>query len=550
MVLSMPRPFKHSKTGVYWFRQRVPSDLRAIASGKYALIEIDGKATRHKVGAELKVSLGTKSPSEAKARVLVAEAEFQRFWTMLRNPPRRLTQREVRALAGEVYAELVSSHQDDPGEPQGWEWLETVSREAVVGSGLRIGSPMPKAAVQSASDPVYRVLARKGLSVDADSRARLSAAIRSVMGDGAARLTQNARGDYSPDSMMAQFPAFSSPGQTSSSDTRRPIVSLSGLADNWANRIRRADDRTIKRYKGVIADLVAFVGHDDASQLGDEDIVRWHRILLESGRLSHATFIRTYRAAINAIYSYGMSPQGGKVVGHNPASRLRLEGPKETVNRHKYFTTEEARKILSAATLVDVPPKTAPHHRRAVRWVPWLGAYTGARPGELCQLRRQDFVMVDGIKCLALLPDAGTIKTGKFRSVPIHPHLLEQGIWEFAMGEPVGPLFYDAQLHSQRPWENARAFLSEWVRLRVGVTAPEVKPGHGWRHWFKAKGHTVGVAEEYLEAICGHAPASAGRKYGSYEPAALLRELSKFPAIKLDRGPDGAGVVSRSAPGA
>jgi integrase len=63
-----------------------------------------------------------------------------------------------------------------------------------------------------------------------------------------------------------------------------------------------------------------------------------------------------------------------------------------------------------------------PYNRAAQRWVPWLAAYTGARPGELCQLRGEDFKEVDGIKCVALLPDAGTIKTRKYRYVPLHPH--------------------------------------------------------------------------------------------------------------------------------
>jgi integrase len=142
-------------------------------------------------------------------------------------------------------------------------------------------------------------------------------------------------------------------------------------------------------------------------------------------------------------------------------------------------------------------------------------------------------VEVDGIKCVALLPDAGTIKTGRFRNVPLHPDLLDQGVWEFAQTSAPGPLFYDASLTSSRPWENTTAFLSEWVRKDVGVTDPAVKPGHGWRHWFVAKAHTAGLSDGAIEAICGHAPASEGRKYGGWEVAALLREVTKLPRFVL-----------------
>lgn len=30
MVLAMARPFKHPKTGVYWFRKAVPKDLQEV----------------------------------------------------------------------------------------------------------------------------------------------------------------------------------------------------------------------------------------------------------------------------------------------------------------------------------------------------------------------------------------------------------------------------------------------------------------------------------------------------------------------------------------
>jgi len=31
MVLAMGRPVKHRKTGVYWFRKRLPADIAALA---------------------------------------------------------------------------------------------------------------------------------------------------------------------------------------------------------------------------------------------------------------------------------------------------------------------------------------------------------------------------------------------------------------------------------------------------------------------------------------------------------------------------------------
>lgn len=45
MVLAMSRPVKHRKTGVYWFRKRVPADIAVLTGRK-----------------EVNKTLGTKDP--------------------------------------------------------------------------------------------------------------------------------------------------------------------------------------------------------------------------------------------------------------------------------------------------------------------------------------------------------------------------------------------------------------------------------------------------------------------------------------------------------
>jgi hypothetical protein len=60
MALAMTRPYKHSKTGVYWLRKVVPEVLRA-AIGKRELVQ----------------SLGTKDPKEARAKAPAVIAAFE-----------------------------------------------------------------------------------------------------------------------------------------------------------------------------------------------------------------------------------------------------------------------------------------------------------------------------------------------------------------------------------------------------------------------------------------------------------------------------------------
>ena len=88
--------------------------------------------------------------------------------------------------------------------------------------------------------------------------------------------------------------------------------------------------------------------------------------------------------------------------------------------------------------------RMARHNAMARRWVPWLCAYTGSRPGEVTQLRAQDVQRENGLWVIRITPEAGAVKGRRARVVPIHEHLIEQGFIKFAEAQGNGPLFYDA----------------------------------------------------------------------------------------------------------
>ncbi|QDZ10420.1 hypothetical protein [Devosia ginsengisoli] len=95
------------------------------------------------------------------------------------------------------------------------------------------------------------------------------------------------------------------------------------------------------------------------------------------------------------------------------------------------FQEEDAQAILKATTL-PLGPRASIHFRLVVRWVPWLCAYTGARSGEITQLRKQDIEQhKDGFWILHITPEAGTVKGSMPRTVVLHDHLIEQGFLDF-----------------------------------------------------------------------------------------------------------------------
>ena len=167
-----------------------------------------------------------------------------------------------------------------------------------------------------------------------------------------------------------------------------------------------------------------------------------------------------------------------------------------------------------------------------LRWVPWLCAFSGARVSEVCQVRAEDVLQLEGIWCIRFTPEAGSLKNvSSERAVPLHPALIEQGFLEFVEKVGSGPLF--AELKPDRFGSrggNGTKVLGRWVRA-MGLTDPRISPNHSWRHQFRTLGRRYGLATDILDAITGHRRKTVADTYGEFPIGALYREITKIPAV-------------------
>jgi hypothetical protein len=104
MTLSMTRPSKHPKSGIYWFRKRVPDDLRNLIEKR-----------------EERFSLGTRDPSEAKRLHALKLAEVEERWSNLRAGQRPLSPDDIARLASEIGDQLRRQLEADPYQPLRWD---------------------------------------------------------------------------------------------------------------------------------------------------------------------------------------------------------------------------------------------------------------------------------------------------------------------------------------------------------------------------------------------------------------------------------------------
>ncbi len=159
---------------------------------------------------------------------------------------------------------------------------------------------------------------------------------------------------------------------------------------------------------------------------------------------------------------------GAQVYPRNPFAGVKVTVPKKVRLREtRAFRPQEARTILQAASAIT---DTRSPTEAAKRWVPWLCAYTGARPGEMAQLRKIDVIKEEGIPVLQITPEAGTVKgsMGAARSSSSTPY--NSGFLKFVAQHVDRPLFYSPDVSTPT-----------MIRLQAKEAALFANPPAAWQ---------------------------------------------------------------------
>ena len=506
----MPRPFKHPKTGIYYFRQKVPADLRAKLGDRI-----------------ISRSLRTKDPEQAKLRNAEEVRKQAMSWEAHRKGPSPLPLQKIVALSGIFYREYMASLEAEPGEVEVWEALL-----ALLG---RLDGDQ-EALTRWYASYVDNLLLQHSLVTDDHSRGRLIGEMHRTLREAAEQQMKRAQGDYSPDPNLARFPPAEVVDQSntrpSTQDHKPSEANIWALFKLWeADHVADGKSaKTVGDYRQKVQSLVDFVGHENVSQMASRNIVDWCDYLRHDQGLTGKTIKAKYLAAVRAVCSVGKSRQR---ITMNPAEGVEVRATRAPVTRSQGFTDQEALKILTAA-MVDPAElgRRSIENKRAIRWGPWLCAFTGARVTEIMQLRKSDVVVDGAMPYLCITPEAGSVKTGKFRNVPLHPQIIEMGFLEMVRGLPDGPLFFKlddkAAADPLAAAQNAGDKIRAWVRSVVGIKEA-IQPNHAWRHRFKTVCRDVGLHPEVVDALVGHEDGRASTHYGEYTVRALGEAVCQLP---------------------
>lgn len=305
-------------------------------------------------------------------------------------------------------------------------------------------------------------------------------------------------------------------------------LSILDLFERYRSNSKHMAPSTVSHWRKAIHELISFLGHSQINLVDRDIAIRWKDHLLAQGK-AIKTIESAYLGAARACFNFGIE---NGFVAQNPFSKIRLPKNVTIRTRPKGFTQDEARKILLAAwQLKQTNEKSHVFHLR--KWGPWLCAFTGARIGEICQLRKEDVKFHDAIWCIHITPAAGSTKTKTDRIIPLHPQLIRLGFLKFVEAQPEGCLFsYDLD---QKGGRFRSKILTVWVRS-LGINDKDLSPNHAWRHRFKTMCREYGILTEYQNAITGHAnDRNVANSYGEFPISALHREILKLPKVKLPK---------------
>jgi integrase len=284
---------------------------------------------------------------------------------------------------------------------------------------------------------------------------------------------------------------------------------------------------------------------DKGQLIGPLVLIAWRDILLV--KLAPKTVSDVYLASVRTILNWAVREDRLTV---NPAEHVRQEVAKKYRSREKGFTLDEGVAILRASykyapkPFMGGAPREFAETSAAKKWVPLLCAHTGARVSEMTQLRREDVRKAGDICIVRISPDAGTVKTGLYRDVPLHKQIVDLGFVDFVNAAPSGPLFVRTK-KGEKGLQKARMIANRIAEgLKDQDLVPKgVSPNHGWRHRFKTVGREEGLPERIIEAICGHAGRTAGDDYGDVTITAMWRVIGAMPSYEIAR--DKIGVSFR-----
>ncbi|MDZ7852363.1 MAG: tyrosine-type recombinase/integrase [Halomonas sp.] len=239
--------------------------------------------------------------------------------------------------------------------------------------------------------------------------------------------------------------------------------------------------------------------------------------LVDEEKAISITTYNNYVKNLSAFFNFAIE-QG--YIDNNPFKNMRIKQNVKSNAWRDVFSSDDINAILISTA----------NEKGYKYWLPRLALYTGARLNELCQLYKNDIILVDGMWCIHINEKRSDQKLKSLHSermIPVHSKLLEMGIIDVVKE---GRLFPELSYHDKHGYSGQPSKWFSRVRNSLEIQGEKRKDFHSFRHTvanqLKQKGH----AESLIAGLLGHATGGiTNTRYGKdYAPEVLVNVVEEI----------------------
>lgn len=250
---------------------------------------------------------------------------------------------------------------------------------------------------------------------------------------------------------------------------------------------------------------------------------------------------KTISGRLTNLRSYFTWLKQHRTVDLNPFEGVEIEVVSES---YAAYTVEDLNTIFSSELFKDSSYRRK-SGTKSNWWLVVLAAFTGARIGELAQLKLTDITETDGVISIQVTDegDEQRVKTeAAIRKFPVHPYLLELGFEEYlaeVKGKGLSKLLPSIPKIVKKSGDQSSKWYGRYRNsyLPAGFQGDR-KVFHSFRHSFIQTASQCEAEIPKLQRMVGHEPAyfkeTATYIGEAFTQKSLLEELKKAQYRGLD----------------